>query len=375
MASVEYISVRKSFDGKPVIRDFSFSVKEGALVVLLGPSGCGKSTLLRLTAGLEPVDSGEIRIGGQAVNTLDPRERNVAMVFQNYALYPHMTVFENIAFPLKMKGVGRSGREEKAKETARLLGIEDLLDKKPKALSGGQQQRVSMGRALVRDPSLFLMDEPLSNLDARLRVRLRAEIADLQRRTGTTMIYVTHDQAEALTLGEQVVVVSEGVIQQADDPAGIYEWPVNTFVAGFVGSPSMNLLPARLTFDGEGEKGAIVEVEGGIRLTVSRERVSAFDGIAERGKEKITLGLRPEAFGPVEAHPRSGRLPVVVKSIEMLGHETVLYGEIKGEGAKKPVPVAARVPANFHPAAGERVDLGVDMEKAYFFDPKTGKRL
>ena len=317
MASVEFRGVRKTFGDHTVIPELDLTVHDGELMVLLGPSGCGKSTLLRLLAGLEQASAGEIRIGGRPVDALGPRARNIAMVFQNYALYPHMTVRGNLEFPLRMRGLRRSERERLLLEAARALGLEALLEKRPAELSGGQRQRVAMGRAIVRAPDVFLMDEPLSNLDARLRVQIRAEIGALQERLGVTTLYVTHDQVEAMTLGDRVAVMRDGVIQQLGRPGELYDRPANLFVAGFLGSPPMNLFaPAFERRDGERLAhfgGAWIRSPGGIP---DRARYA---------------GIRPESFSfdgiPISGGERQDRVQIrgSAASVEVLGHERILY--------------------------------------------------
>ncbi|MFO8154284.1 ABC transporter ATP-binding protein [Thioalkalivibrio sp.] len=317
MADVEFKGVRKAFGDHIVIPGLDLTVQDAELLVLLGPSGCGKSTLLRLLAGLEQPTDGEIRIHGRPVDGLGPRARNIAMVFQNYALYPHLTVRGNLEFPLRMRGMPRAGRERRMLEAARALGLEPLLEKRPAELSGGQRQRVAMGRAIVREPDVFLMDEPLSNLDARLRVQIRAEIGALQRRLAVTTLYVTHDQVEAMTLGDRVAVMRDGVIQQLGRPAELYDRPANLFVAGFLGNPPMNLLePTFERRDGERM----------VRLGGTWARPSA--GIPERVRY---VGIRPEAFS-ISASGNSGgarqdRLEIqgLVDSVEVLGHERIVY--------------------------------------------------
>jgi ABC-type sugar transport system ATPase subunit len=300
---VSFEHVEKTFPGGVrALRDFSISVADGEMLVLVGPSGCGKSTVLRTLAGLEDVTSGVIRIGDRVVNDLSPRERNVAMVFQDYALYPHMTVRENLAFPLRMRKLAADERARRVAWAAELLEIGPLLDRLPRALSGGQRQRVAMGRALVREPSVSLLDEPLSNLDAVLRVSVRAEIEALQRRTGTTMLYVTHDQVEAMTLGDRVAVLHEGRLQQVAKPRELYERPANTFVAGFVGTPPMNLFEAKLAPDAWAR---------------------------EADAETATLGIRPEAI-EFATHAGTDTIAAQVEHVELLGHETLLHVRAAG---------------------------------------------
>lgn len=375
MAEVELRHVEKRFaDGTRAIRHLSLTIADGELMVLLGPSGCGKSTLLRMLAGLEEPSAGEIRIDGKRVNERSPGERNVAMVFQNYALYPHMSVRANLAFPLRMRKQPREEIARKVQATARMLGLTELLDRKPKQLSGGQAQRVAMGRALVREPALFLMDEPLSNLDAKLRVQIRREIAAVHERIGTTTVYVTHDQVEAMTLGQRVTVLRDGVVQQTGTPRTLYDHPVNVFVAGFVGRPAMSIFPVELC-----------ESSAGLRLafgtcTVPVPSLSA-PPEGERGRVRLA-GLRPEAFDWAQAHPEEPRIEVRVHGVEALGHEQILYFEAPvpvvdtdhvldvGRASTVDALMAARL-ASEHPVrAGELVSLAVDTSKLHWFDER-----
>ncbi|TVP92965.1 MAG: sn-glycerol-3-phosphate ABC transporter ATP-binding protein UgpC [Thioalkalivibrio sp.] len=370
MADVEFRAVRKAFGGHTVISGLDLTVQDGELLVLLGPSGCGKSTLLRLLAGLEQATDGEIRIGGRPVDALGPRARNIAMVFQNYALYPHLTVRGNLEFPLRMRGMKRAERERRTLAAARALGLEPLLGKRPAELSGGQRQRVAMGRAIVREPDVFLMDEPLSNLDARLRVQIRAEIGALQRRLGVTTLYVTHDQVEAMTLGDRVAVMRDGVIQQLGRPAELYERPANLFVAGFLGSPPMNLLePAFERRDGERMA----------RLGGTWIRSAA--GIPERARY---AGIRPECLGIGASgssdDARADRLAIQgsVESVEVLGHERIVYLRAPGsmiELSDGPGPwrsaeglLAARLPASPALEREESVTLTAPAAELHWFD-------
>jgi multiple sugar transport system ATP-binding protein len=343
-------------------------------MIFVGPSGCGKTTALRMVAGLEHPTSGEILIGGKVVNDLDPVDRDIAMVFQNYALYPHMTVRNNIGFPLRMQNIAKDERQRRIESAADLLGIGELLERKPGALSGGQRQRVAMGRAIVRHPTAFLMDEPLSNLDAKLRVQMRAELVKLHHRLGVTTLYVTHDQTEAMTLGERVAVLNHGVIQQVDTPGELYSRPANTFVATFIGSPAMNFLHARLS-------GGVVEFAA-YRFELAagtRESLREVDG-------DVLLGFRPEHFFDPRltgSETAANPLPVTVELTEQLGSETLLYfradgieaeqeseGEVELGGA-----LVARLDPRTNAAPGERLVLGVDIERAHFFDPSTGNAL
>ena len=353
MSQVELIDVSKRFDdGTTAVEGFSLAVEAGELVVLVGPSGCGKSTLLRLIAGLEETSGGRIRIGGREMEGVPPQQRELAMVFQNYALYPHMTVRGNLEFPLKMMRLSKGERAARVAETAELLGLGELLDRRPKELSGGQRQRVAMGRAVVRRPRLLLMDEPLSNLDAKLRVRLRAEIAALQKRLGTTLLYVTHDQAEAMTLGDRVVVVRDGRIQQQGAPLEVYHRPANRFVAGFLGSPGMNLFPCTLVEEGDG----MAMEWGGGRLPLLLEEIEQSARLAPWIGQPLTGGLRPEAFHP------GGRFEAAVETFEALGHESLIYFRLPGVDR----PLAARLPGA--PPGGAAIGLSVDIRGLRFFD-------
>ncbi|MFA9460171.1 ABC transporter ATP-binding protein [Thiohalorhabdus sp. Cl-TMA] len=373
MAAVVLEGVRKTFPGEAAaVRDLSLEVADGELMVLVGPSGCGKSTALRLIAGLEAATGGTVRIDGRAMDQAAPGERDVAMVFQNYALYPHMSVRGNLEFPLRMRGARRAERRRRAEETAELLGITELLERRPPALSGGQRQRVAMGRALVREPAVFLMDEPLSNLDARLRVRIRGEIAALQRRLGATTIYVTHDQAEAMTLGDRVAVLRDGALQQVDTPAGLYAEPANAFVAAFLGTPGMNLLRAR-----SGGRVDAVWAELGqqrVRLPAERcpERLRRGDGV------EFLLGIRPEGFRPVRWGSEDDVLRLKVRMREYLGHETLLYLEPPGPALDPEVPessppLVVRIRGEA-PPPGEILQLQPDPRGLRFFAP-DGARL
>ena len=346
---LELRDVSRSFGEVRALDGISLAVEPREFCVVVGPSGCGKSTLLRCIAGLEPVDAGEVLIGGEPVAHLTPRRRDVAFVFQSYALYPHMTVRGNLEFPLKLRGVPRDERRRRTGEAARLLGIEDLLDRKPRALSGGQRQRVAMGRAVVRRPRLFLFDEPLSNLDARLRAATRVELVELHRRLGTTAVYVTHDQAEAMTLGERVVVMRAGRILQVGPPREVYERPADPFVASFFGSPPMNLIQGRL-----------VAREGRLLFTWEGPPVEA---PAWAGEGPATMGVRPE-----DLRPGDGPLTVAVRLVEDLGSERYAYGDVEGSGLVFRVPEDA--PA---PAAGEALPVAIRRGRTHWF--RRGRRL
>jgi ABC-type sugar transport system ATPase subunit len=356
MARVVCERLSKTFpDGTRALVDCSLDIADGELLVVVGPSGCGKSTLLRLVAGLEEITSGTLRIGDRVANALRPQERNVAMVFQDYALYPHLTARGNLEFPLRMRGMGQAERRTRAERVAALLRIEPLLERLPRQLSGGQRQRVAMGRALVREPSVFLLDEPLSNLDAKLRVQVRAEIKDLQTRARTTMIYVTHDQVEAMTLGDRVAVLRDGLLQQVAPPDELYDRPANAFVAGFIGNPPMNLVPARVVrVDGE----HLVLAVGEQTLVVPRRRMR--DDLAPGAS--VTAGMRPEAFGA--AGHDGGGLGVTVEHIEHLGHETLTHVRVLDADE---VRLVARLPGRSTGTKGERLHLAPDPDRVYLF--------
>ncbi len=353
MASVDFERVDKTYPGGTrALIDCTLQVGDGELVVFVGPSGCGKSTLLRLLAGLEEVTSGTLRIGGRVVNDLPPQERNVAMVFQDYALYPFMTVRGNLEFPLKMRKLPREERRRRIEWVAGLLDIVPLLDRLPRQLSGGQRQRVAMGRALVREPTAFLLDEPLSNLDAKLRVQVRAEIAELQQRTGTTMIYVTHDQVEAMTLGRRVAVLSEGRLQQVASPQEVYDRPANAFVAGFIGNPPMNLFPTR-----------VLAAEGNTWMTMGDQRVPIRPGA--KLEAAMTGGIRPEAFRLAAG---DDAISVSVEHVEYLGHETLAYVTTGATDSVAAVRLVVRV-AGMHQFGHDQViKLEIDNRRVHLFD-------
>jgi len=352
VAELSLAGVRKSFGATEVIRGVDLEVAAGAFCVFVGPSGCGKSTLLRLIAGLEDVTAGELRIAGERVDHRPPKDRGIAMVFQSYALYPHMTVRENMAFGLRLAGADRASRAARVAEAARLLDIEALLDRKPRQLSGGQRQRVAIGRAIVREPRVFLMDEPLSNLDAALRVQTRIEIAKLHRRLGTTMVYVTHDQIEAMTLANTIVVLNDGRIEQVGAPMTLYRAPANSFVAGFIGSPTMNFLPVRVA--ATDADGLTLELAGGARLAVSRP-AGADDGAARA----VTLGLRPEHLALADDGPLRGE----VVAVEQMGGEHLVHVDL---GLARAVVIKA--PGEARVRAGERVAVAVPPTAAHLFD-------
>jgi multiple sugar transport system ATP-binding protein len=351
MASVSYEHVTKRFPGGTLaVNDFNLEIKDTEFMVLVGPSGCGKSTALRMLAGLEEVTEGDIKIGDQVVNEMPPRDRDIAMVFQSYALYPHMTVFDNLAFGLRMRGTPRQDIERRVNSAASILELGPLLKRKPRQLSGGQRQRVALGRAIVREPQAFLLDEPLSNLDAKLRIQTRIELQKQHRALQATFIYVTHDQVEAMTMGDRIAVMKDGILQQVAPPRQIYDNPVNMYVAGFIGSPSMNFIP--VTVQGTTAKATGFELE-----------LPTAPGI-----EKGVLGIRPEAL---TEHPREGHagLDLKVEVCEVLGADQFLYGIVGGDA------ITARVDPNMKVSPGDRVRLGVDMRRLHLFDGPTGKAI
>lgn len=387
MAEIVLDHVNKSYpDGHTAVRDLNLTIADGEFLILVGPSGCGKTTTLNMIAGLEDISSGELRIAGERVNEKAPKDRDIAMVFQSYALYPHMTVRQNIAFPLTLAKMRKADIAQKVSETAKILDLTNLLDRKPSQLSGGQRQRVAMGRVIVRHPKAFLMDEPLSNLDAKLRVQMRGEIAQLQRRLGTTTVYVTHDQTEAMTLGDRVVVMYGGIAQQIGTPEELYERPANLFVAGFIGSPAMNFFPARLTAIGLtlpfGEVTLAPEVQGVIA--------------AHPKPENVIVGVRPEHIQDaalIDAYQRIRALTFQVKVnlVESLGADKYLYfttespavhsvqldelAEVEGESALHENQFVARVPAESKVAIGQSVELAFDTARLAVFDADSGANL
>ncbi len=362
MATVTFDKASRIYSGstKPAVDQLDLDIKDGEFLVLVGPSGCGKSTSLRMLAGLEPVDQGTIRIGERDVTDLQPRERDIAMVFQNYALYPHFTVADNMAFALKIAKVPKDEINRRVQEAAKLLDLEQYLERKPKALSGGQRQRVAMGRAIVREPQVFLMDEPLSNLDAKLRVQTRTQIAALQRRLGTTTVYVTHDQVEAMTMGDRVAVLKDGLLQQVGTPRELYDQPENVFVAGFIGSPPMNLVPAKLSAEGA--------VVGGATVPLDRDTLAA---AAARQIDEITIGFRPE---DVTVSDDGAGIPVEVQIVEELGADAYAYATLAGPNSGMS-QVVARTDGRRPPMRGEIVHLLVKPDQARVFDPRDGARI
>ncbi|MFL6592038.1 MAG: ABC transporter ATP-binding protein [Luteimonas sp.] len=360
MAGLTLDHVRKLYpDGYEAIADATFEVADGELLVLVGPSGCGKSTLLRMIAGLESITSGTLRIAGQVVNDVAPKDRDIAMVFQSYALYPHMTVAENLGFGLKLRGHPRDAVTARVNEAAAMLGLETLLARRPAALSGGQRQRVALGRALVRQPQVFLLDEPLSNLDAKLRMSMRVEIARLHRRLGATMVYVTHDQIEAMTLGQRIVVLRDGQVQQIDTPMALYERPANLFVATFLGSPAMNVLTGRLVR----AEGLALDLGDGLRLPLGAARVD--EPWLER---EVTVGIRPEDLQPAAAGSATAFVPDV-EVVEPVGNEIFVNLRLGAQA------LVARFGPQTLPVVGAPLALELDAPKLHFFDPASGRRL
>ena len=359
MASLSLQHIRKEYpNGFVAVKDFCLEIRDKEFIIFVGPSGCGKSTTLRMIAGLEEISGGTLMIGDRVVNDVEPKDRDIAMVFQNYALYPHMTVYDNMAFGLKLRKVPKDQIDKMVREAARILDLEKLLDRKPKALSGGQRQRVAMGRAIVRNPKVFLMDEPLSNLDAKLRVQMRIEISKIHQRLGATIIYVTHDQTEAMTLGTRIVVMKDGVVQQVDTPQNLYQKPGNLFVAGFMGSPQMNFLDATIVERG---KDVIAKI-GEYDLVVPVKKAKELRDHAYIGRT-VVMGIRPEDI----ADCADGDMESVVKVYELLGAEVFLYFDVNG------TQVTARVDPRTTSRTGDTIRFNFDMDKVHFFDKVTEK--
>ena len=397
MAEIEFDSVQKIYaDGTQAVHDLDLEITDGELMVLVGPSGCGKTTALRMLAGLEEITDGEIRIGERVVNDLTPKDRDIAMVFQSYALYPHMTVEQNLAFGLKLRKLPKQEINERVRRVAKILKIEEFLKRKPRALSGGQRQRVAMGRAIVREPQAFLMDEPLSNLDAKLRVTLRAEIHQLQRSLGVTTIYVTHDQVEAMTMGDRVAVMQLGHLQQVDTPQVLYDQPVNEFVAGFIGSPSINLLHAEL----QQEDGRLFVSFADYKLAVDDQLARNRSALADYIGRTVMIGIRPEDFEDAALEPDTPadrRISATADLTEPLGSEVLVYFSVEatgvissavtadaaegdadlyfgggnGDAPEVVTRVVARVSPRTRIAVGSKIELTVDTSRLYFFDPET----
>ncbi|WP_048645611.1 sn-glycerol-3-phosphate import ATP-binding protein UgpC [Nitratireductor soli] len=358
MATISIKDITKSYGKTEVIHGVSLDVADGEFIVIVGPSGCGKSTLLRMVAGLERITGGTIDIGGRVVNELEPRERDIAMVFQNYALYPHMSVFDNMAYGLKIAGQSKAEIKQRVDKAAAMLQIEPYLERKPRALSGGQRQRVAMGRALVRQPAVFLFDEPLSNLDAKLRVQMRLEIKQMQRAVGTTALYVTHDQVEAMTLADRLVVMNGGVAEQIDTPMAVYERPATRFVAGFIGSPAMNILQGSVT-----DKHFALEGGGTLALEDA--------GYAEKGRP-ILFGVRPEHLRLVPA--ADAVLNLGVTAIETLGADTLAHGKLAGANGVGG-ELVARLPGSARLSVGDTLPLAIEPGMTHLFDAESGRRL
>jgi multiple sugar transport system ATP-binding protein len=385
MAAIALENVSKVYaDGTRAVRDLDLAIQDGELMVFVGPSGCGKTSALRMIAGLEEITDGTIRIGDELVNDLPPKDRDVAMIFQNYALYPHMNSYDNMAFALKMRGIDKPEIDRRVRDAARVLGLEDVLTKKPRTLSGGQRQRVAMGRAIVREPQAFLMDEPLSNLDAKLRVQMRAEIARIQRALSVTTIYVTHDQSEAMTLGDRVAVMRKGALQQLDTPQSLYRTPINLFVAEFIGSPAMNLVEARVD-------------AGKVRFGAHTLSLDGRSGLAGYEGRKVALGIRPEDLEDAELSeaPTDSRLPVTVDLREDMGAEIFLHfsvdaphvatedvrdaveadeavAALEQQAQQSGTPFIARVGRESRAREGDRIEVAVDTRMLHFFDLETG---
>ncbi|MDQ0247168.1 multiple sugar transport system ATP-binding protein [Bacillus fengqiuensis] len=364
MAELRLEHIYKIYDKNvTAVTDFNLHIQDKEFIVFVGPSGCGKSTTLRMVAGLEDISKGDFYIDGKRVNDVPPKDRDIAMVFQNYALYPHMSVYDNMAFGLKLRKFPKDEIDRRVKDAARILGLEQYLERKPKALSGGQRQRVALGRAIVRDAKVFLMDEPLSNLDAKLRVQMRSEIAKLHQRLQTTTIYVTHDQTEAMTMATRLVVMKDGIIQQVGSPKDVYEKPENVFVGGFIGSPAMNFFKGTLK-DGSFQMGevSVAVPEGKMKILRDQGYVN----------KELILGVRPEDFHdePVFIEASKGtKVTIKVDVAELMGAETMLYSQINGQD------FVARVDARTEVKPNQQMDLALDMNKAHFFDAETERRI
>ncbi len=391
MASISLEGIGKIYEGGTrALADINLEINDGEFMVLVGPSGCGKSTLLRMIAGLEDITEGTLSIGDKLVNDIPPKDRNIAMVFQNYALYPHMTVFDNMAFGLKLRKMPKDEVARRVDEAARILEITEYLDRKPKALSGGQRQRVAMGRAIVREPAAFLMDEPLSNLDAKLRVQMRSELGQLHARLKTTTVYVTHDQVEAMTMGDRVAVIRKGMMQQADTPRELYDRPVNLFVAGFIGSPSMNFVYADLTEAGDG----LTAKFGDVSISLDSGTLDSRPGLRQYAGKTVVLGIRPESFEIAAAIGGEGDMPIEVGLVEQLGSEAFIHFVVDlkpvvtedirellaDEGSDESVlgetsKFVARINPDFAPKTGDHDNLAIDRSKLHFFDVDSSQAI
>ena len=361
--SLEHVG-KKYPNGYEGVKDFNLEIADKEFIIFVGPSGCGKSTTLRMIAGLEDITSGTLKIDGRVVNDVEPKDRDIAMVFQNYALYPHMTVFDNMAFPMKLRKASPDEIDRTVRETARILDLDKLLDRKPSALSGGQRQRVAMGRAICRNPKVYLMDEPLSNLDAKLRVQMRAEISKLHQRLGATIIYVTHDQTEAMTLGTRIVVMKDGVMQQVDSPAKLYSEPCNLFVAGFIGSPQMNFIDA-----------SVGEAAGKVTLSFGSNTITLPEAKGKVLKDKgyvgkaVTMGIRPEDVVDSNEHPAdralSEQIDATVTVYELLGSEAMIYADVDGGS------ISSHVSSTNPARVGSRIKVAFDLDKVHVFDKQS----
>jgi len=370
MASVSLQHIYKVYSGNvTAVSDFTLDIEDKEFIVLVGPSGCGKSTTLRMVAGLEEISDGELYIGDKLVNDVAPKDRDIAMVFQNYALYPHMTVYDNMAFGLKLRKTPKDEIKRRVEEAAKILDIAHLLNRKPKALSGGQRQRVALGRAIVREPKVFLFDEPLSNLDAKLRVAMRTEITKLHQRLQTTFIYVTHDQTEAMTMASRIVVMKDGVVQQVDTPQNLYDYPANEFVAGFIGSPQMNFFNVHLSREGQD----VVASFGDNKIVVPQKKVSKFTDESYIGKD-VVMGIRPENIHDDEeklAKYATATIDVDVEVTELMGSETYLYLSTTGKDGN----IIARVDPRTSSKAGSKIRIALDTDHLHFFDKETEKTI
>ena len=358
MADVSLRDIYKSFGKNEVIHGISCDIHDGEFIVILGPSGCGKSTVLRMIAGLEVITKGDIAIDGKVVNQLEPADRDIAMVFQNYALYPHMTVFKNMAYGLKIRRMPKAEIETRVQRAAEILELTEFLTRKPRQLSGGQRQRVAMGRCIVREPKVFLFDEPLSNLDAKLRVQMRLELRNLHESLGITSVYVTHDQVEAMTLGDRLIIMDDGYVEQIGSPLEVYEKPATHFVAGFIGSPAMNFLDVQINADGKS-----IEMPGEVRIPIDGGRLPDYTG------KGLTLGIRPEHFELTEK--QDGVMHLNVDHVELLGADTLVHGHVGEEKTS----LTVRMTDIYHFAKGTKLSLTVSPQKMHLFDKNTGKRI
>ncbi len=358
MADVNLKDIRKTYGKTEIIHGISCDIKDGEFIVILGPSGCGKSTVLRMIAGLEIITAGEIAINGKTVNDLEPADRDIAMVFQNYALYPHMNVFKNMAYGLKIRKMPKAEIEKRVQNAARILELTEFLDRKPKELSGGQRQRVAMGRCIVREPKVFLFDEPLSNLDAKLRVQMRLELRNLHEKLGITSVFVTHDQVEAMTLGDRLIVINDGYVEQIGSPLEVYERPATRFVAGFIGSPATNFFNVRLSANGD-----MIELPSTATIPLSNA------GLLDYGGKEVVLGIRPEHFEIAEEGP--GSMQIKVDHVETLGADTLVHGHVGEDNTF----LTLRLPDIHHFKKGTVISLVVPSEKLHLFDKESGKRI